>query len=680
MTAHTEDARRAAELRREIEEHDYRYHVLDAPSISDSAYDSLIRELRSLEERRPDLVTSESPTQRVGAPPAAGFPEAPHLAPMYSLANAFDAEEYRSWIERIGRLLDGQEFDVTCELKIDGLAVSLTYRDGVLVRGATRGDGLRGEEVTSNLRTIRSIPLRLLGDTPPALLEVRGEVYIGRAAFQRLNESRAAEGLPLYANPRNTAAGAVRQLDPAATAARPLDIFVYGIGQSEDTAIPETQSETLSWLRDLGFRTNPHAHRYESPKDAIRYYDEWLEGREALDYDTDGIVIKVNGRAHWDDLGVAGREPRWAVAYKWPAHQAVTRVAEIGINVGRTGRLNPYAVLEPVQIGGVTLRHATLHNADFIAEKDIRVGDQVIVQRAGEVIPQVVQVLPGGRREGTEPFEMPGVCPVCGGTVVRASGEAAYLCTNASCPAQLLERVRHFTSRGAMDIEGLGERWCRILLEEDVIRDVADLYAVRVEDLVPLERMGETLAAKIVANIEASKQRPLPRLLGALGILHVGSEIAEVLADRFPSMDLLMAATEEELTEVDGVGPRIAESVTVFLGDPQNHGLIEKLRRAGVRMEADAQAPTVGDLPLAGVSLCITGTLSAMSRSEASDRVKALGGSVTDSVSGRTTYLVEGADPGAGKRRQADRYGAAVIDEAGLEQLLATGSPEAGKG
>ncbi len=676
MTAHTEDERRAAELRSEIEEHNHRYHVLDDPSIADAAYDSLVRELQALEERRPDLVTTDSPTQRVGAPPAARFPEAPHLAPMYSLANAFDAEEYRSWVERTGRLLDGQEFDVICELKIDGLAVSLTYRDGALVRGATRGDGLRGEDVTNNLRTLSSIPRRLLGDAPPALLEVRGEVYIGRAALLRLNESRAADGLPLYANPRNTAAGAVRQLDPVATAARPLEIFVYGIGQIEGGTPPGTQSEILSWLDGLGFTTNPNSRRFERPEGAIGYYDEWLGGREALDYDTDGVVIKVNGWAHWDELGVAGRVPRWAIAYKWPAHQAVTRVVEIGINVGRTGRLNPYAVLEPVQVGGVTVRNATLHNADHIAEMDIRVGDQVVVQRAGEVIPQVVRVVLEGRREGSAPFEMPRACPVCEGTVVRQADEAAYLCTNASCPAQLLERVRLFTSRGAMDIEGLGERWCRILLEEEVIHDVADLYAMRVEDLVPLDRMGETLATKIVANILESKRRPLSRLLSALGILHVGSETAEVLAARFPTMGLLMAATVEELTEVDGVGPRIAESVTTFLGHPQNQGLIEKLRRAGVRMEADAPSPSALGLPLAGVSLCITGTLSAMSRSEAADRVKALGGSVTDSVSRRTKYLVAGASPGASKVKHAERYGIAIIDEAGLDELLSGGQPE----
>jgi DNA ligase (NAD+) len=660
-----------------LNEHNHRYYVLDEPNATDAVYDGLMHQLRSLEERRPDLRTPDSPTQRTGAPPSPGFPPAPHDAPMYSLANAFDAQECRAWWERVRRLLGDQDFDVTCELKIDGLAVSLTYRDGVLERGATRGDGLRGEDVTNNLRTIRSVPLRLTGDAP-ALLEVRGEVYVGRAALARLNEARAAEGRPLYANPRNTAAGAVRQLDPSAAAQRPLSIFVYGTGQAQGGAVPATQWETLAWLGRLGFRTNPHARHFSSPEGALDYYNEWAEGRDGLDYDTDGIVVKVNDRAMWETLGVAGREPRWAVAYKWPAHQAVTRVVDIGINVGRTGKLNPYAVLEPVQVAGVTVKQATLHNADYIRDKDIRRGDRVVVQRAGEVIPQVVEVLPEGRPEDSTPFQWPVTCPECGGTVARASDESAHICANASCPAQVLERVRHFTSRGAMDIEGLGERWCRILLENGKITDVADLYRLRPDDLMPLDRMGETLATKIVANIQLSKGRPLTRLLSALGMRHVGSETADVLAAHYTSMCRLMAATEEGLAELDGVGPKIAESVVAFFLDPHNRQLIEKLKEAGVRMDADVPPPRPADLPLLGVSLCITGALSSMTRSEASDRVMDLGGVVTDSVTRKSRYLVVGGEPGAGKLRQAERYEVETLDESGFLRLLETAGRASG--
>ena len=402
MAVGSEALERAAWLREELSRHNYRYYVLDDPAISDAEYDAFIRELRALEERYPELVTPDSPTQRVGAPPTAGFPQVVHGAPMFSLANAFDQAELQAWYDRVVRLLDGQDFEMTCELKIDGLAVSLTYVDGVLVRGATRGDGARGEDVTGNLRTVRSIPLRLLG-AAPTRMEVRGEVFLGRTAFQRLNAQREAEGLPLYANPRNTAAGSVRQLDPAATAQRPLDIFVYAVGAVEGGTLPPTQGETLEWLAALGFHTNPHTRHTPAPDDVLRYYADWLEGREALDYETDGVVVKADQRALWEPLGVVGREPRWAIAYKWPAHQVVTRVEAIEVNVGRTGKLNPYAVLEPVQVGGATVKHATLHNADYIHTKDIRVGDSVVVERAGEVIPQVVRVVTDRRRRWPAP-------------------------------------------------------------------------------------------------------------------------------------------------------------------------------------------------------------------------------------------------------------------------------------
>ena len=666
MAVDSEARERAAWLREELARHNYRYYVLDDPTISDAEYDALIRELRALEERYPELVTPDSPTQRVGAPPTAGFPQVVHGAPMFSLANAFDQAEFQAWYDRVVRLLDGQDFEMTCELKIDGLAVSLTYVDGVLVRGATRGDGARGEDVTGNLRTVRSIPLRLL-ERAPTRMEVRGEVFLGRTAFQRLNAQREAEGLPLYANPRNTAAGSVRQIDPAATAQRPLDIFVYAVGDVEGGALPPTQGETLQWLAALGFHTNPHTRHTPAPDDVLHYYADWLEGREALDYETDGVVVKADRRALWEPLGVVGREPRWAIAYKWPAHQVVTRVNDIKVNVGRTGKLNPYAVLEPVQVGGATVQHATLHNEDYIRTKDIRIGDSVVVERAGEVIPQVVRVVTDRREADTPEYHIPAICPECKSAVERAPDEAAHVCTNASCPAKLIEGVQHFVARGALDIEGLGEKWVRILLEKELISNVADLYALRLEALVELDRMGEVLAQKILANIEGSKERPLARLVFGLGIPHVGSEVAELLVAHFPSMQHLMDATEEEITEVPGVGPVIAASVVAFFTDPANRELVESLGDAGLRMEADAPEPPA-DGPLSGLTFCFTGALSSMPRSQAEERVKALGAAATDSVTRRTTYLVAGADPGASKLRQAERAGTQSLTE---EQFLA---------
>jgi DNA ligase (NAD+) len=657
---------RVQRLRQELHRHNYLYYVLNAPEISDDAYDAQMRELRELEARHPELVAPDSPTQRVGAPPAAGFAEVTHRYPMFSLSNAFSQEELFAWHERTRRLLQGQEFPMVCELKIDGLAISLTYEGGALTRGATRGDGAVGEEVTNNLRTIRSIPLRLLGSAP-RFLEVRGEVYIGREGFQRLNAQRAAAELPIYANPRNTAAGSVRQLDPGITAERALDIFVYGTGAVEGEGVPSTQWETLEWLKSLGFRTNPHTRRCPTPQAVADFYQEWLERREGQDYETDGVVVKLDDRTLWEPLGVAGREPRWAVAYKWPARQAVTRLADIGVNVGRTGKLNPYAVLEPVQVGGVTVKQATLHNEDYIHSKDIRIGDRVVVERAGEVIPQIVQSLKEARTEALPEWAMPAQCPACGGPVVRTPGEAAHLCTSASCPAQLYERVLHF--RAAMDMEGLGAQWVRILMDGGLIRGAADFYALTKEQLLTLERMGETLADKLLASIEKTKTRPLGQLVYALGILHVGAEVAQLLAAHFSAMERLAAATEDELTAVPGIGPKIAASVAAFFGNEQNRLLVEKLRQAGVQMETEAPAPAPQG-QLAGLSFCITGTLAAMPRSAAEAQVRALGGAATESVTRSTRYLVAGADPGASKLRQAERYGTAVLNEQQFLELL----------
>lgn len=667
MPADQKTAERAAELRKEITYHNHRYYVLDSPLISDAAYDSLLRELRELEFRFPELITPDSPTQRVGAPPAAGFAEVAHAVPMLSLANAFDAAELRAWYDRARRLLGGRDFDMSCELKIDGLAVTLIYRDGVYVQGATRGDGTRGEDVTANLRTVRSVPLSLIKPVPP-LLEVRGEVYLSRKAFDQVNARRAAEGLDLYVNPRNTAAGSVRQLDPAATAERPLDIFVYGVGQVEGGATPDTQWALLEWLRDVGFRTNPHNRRCDALDQVEDFYQKWLEGRHDLGYDTDGVVVKINRLALWDELGVVGREPRYAVAYKWPAQQAVTQLLDIGINVGRTGSLNPYAILEPVFVSGVTVKQATLHNEDDIRRKDLRIGDWVVVERAGEVIPQVVKPLVERRTGEEKEFRMPNQCPVCGGQVVREPDEAMARCVNASCPAQALERIKHFV--GVMDIDGLGGKWCQTLYETGLIKDVAGIYGLTRDQIIAIERMGDILAAKILANIAGSKERPLARLLFALGIFHVGSEIADVLVRRFPTMDALMAATEEDLMQVTGIGPQIAASVASFFRDPSNHALLDRLRQAGVRMDAgEAAAPREG-MPLSGKSFCFTGTLSGMSRTQAEEAVKALGGAATPSVSRKTQYLVVGADPGESKVTQARRYGAQVLNEEEFMALL----------
>lgn len=651
-------------LRRELHRHNYLYYVLDRPEISDAEYDALMRELRELEAQYPEAVTPDSPTQRVGAPPAKEFPEVRHQVPMLSLANAFNPEELQAWYRRVLTLLEREQVDLVCELKIDGLAVTLRYEDGVLAQGATRGDGERGEDVTQNLRTVRTIPLRLM-DSPPRVLDVRGEVYMPRAAFLKLNQERAARGEPLYANPRNTAAGSVRQLDSRITAARNLDIFVYGIGYFEGE-VPDTHAETLAWLERLGFRVNRTWRLCRTLDEVEAYYQEWLHRRHDLDYATDGVVVKVNYRPWWTQLGVVGREPRWAIAYKWPAEVATTRLLDIGINVGRTGRLNPYAVLEPVQVSGVTVRQATLHNEDYIRSKDIRIGDWVMVERAGEVIPQVLRPLPERRTGEEREFSMPQTCPACGREVVRLPGEADYRCTNTACPAQIFERLRHYAA--VMEIEGLGERWCAILLEKGTVREIADLYHLTVDDLVKLDRMGEKLATKVLGQIQASKERPLSRLIFALGIFHVGGEVADLLAKRFRSMEALMNATEEELTSVEGVGPVIARSVRTFFEDEANRRLVQRLAEAGVRMEeAPAEAPPEQQV-LAGKSFCFTGTLSSMTRPEAERLVESLGGKATSNVTRKTSYLVVGADPGSNKTEAAQKYGTPVLTE---EEFLA---------
>ena len=663
----THAAERARQLREEIDRHNRLYYVLDRPEISDADYDILMRELRELEEPHPDLMTPDSPTHRVGAPPAEGFAEVQHPVPMLSLSNAFNDEELRAWHRRATALLDGAEFHMVCELKIDGLAVALTYRDGLLVHGATRGDGYRGEDVTRNLRTIRSIPLSVPADAP-RLFEVRGEVYFPRSQFDRLNEERAEQGLPTYANPRNTAAGSLRQLDSRITAQRPLDIFVYGLGYAEGGDMPDNHWDTMEMLASLGFRISVHNAVCRTIEEVETYYRQWLDGIEGLDYAADGVVVKVNRLSYQEALGFVGREPRWATAYKFPATRVVTRLLDIGINVGRTGSLNPYAVLEPVDVAGAIVKLATLHNEDDIRRKDIRIGDWVVVERAGEVIPQVVGPV-AERRTGEErEFAMPERCPVCDAPVVRSEGEAMTRCPNAACPAQLFELLRHFVSRGAMDVEGMGEMLCRSLLDAGLVRDVADVYGIIRDDLLQLERMADKSADNIMDAIERSKQRPLARVLFALGILHVGSEMAETLVSHYGNLWRLSRATEAELVAIPGVGPKIAESVASYFRDEANRQILRKLHRAKVRLVDDSPQETF-ERPLAGLQFVVTGRLAGLTRSQAEARIKELGGSVSSSVSRKTGYLVAGEDPGS-KLEQARKLGTTMLDEAEFLQMI----------
>ena len=660
-------------LRKEVSFHGHRYYALDDPVVSDAEYDRLIRSLRELEEQYPDLVTPDSPTQRVGAAPVEGFEEVQHVTPMLSLANAFSYQELEAWHHRVTQLLEGAEFQMVCELKIDGLAVSLTYDGGRLVRGATRGDGFRGENVTQNLRTVKSIPLSLLS-AAPRVLEVRGEVYMPAESFRRVNEEREARGEPLYANPRNTGAGSVRQLDPRITASRNLDIFVYAKGHTENgesSSMPDNHWDTLQVLQGLGFKTNPHNVLCTALEEVEDLYRQWLERRHDLPYAADGLVVKVSLLRFQDVLGYVGREPRWAIAYKFPAEQAITRLLSIGINVGRTGSLNPFAMLEPVNVSGATVKMATLHNEDDIQRKDIREGDWVVVERAGEVIPQIVGPVLARRTGEERVFHMPDRCPVCGTAVVKPEDEAMHRCPNTSCLAQFFELLKHFVSKGAMDIDGLGERWCRILMDVGLVEDVADLYCLKVDKLLELDRMGEKLATKIMGNLERSKERPLSRLIYALGIFHVGSEMADLVAQRYSSLEQLQGATQDELTAIPGVGPKIAASIVEYFSVDQNLEVIEKLRDAGVRLFQEATFGDGGgmDLPLAGLSFVITGTLSSMSRSQAEKRIKELGGAAPSNVTKKTSYLVVGEDPGS-KLANAERLGTELLDEGAFLKLM----------
>ncbi|APC09271.1 DNA ligase [Moorella thermoacetica] len=656
---------RVEELRRLIEEHNYRYYVLDQPSISDREYDALMQELIALEEAYPELRTPDSPSQRVGGAPREEFNQVRHPQVLLSLNDAFNEGDLLEFDRRV-RDLAGRPVEYVIEAKIDGLAVALTYRDGLFTLGATRGDGQVGEEVTANLKTIPALPLRLRRPLP--FLVVRGEVYMPKVAFTALNAAREEAGEPLFANPRNAAAGSLRQLDPKITASRSLSLFVYQVISLTGAEVA-TQAGALDFLAELGFPVNPYRVVAPDIQAVLEEVKAWTpERRASLPYEIDGLVIKVNDLALHSVLGATAKAPRWAMAYKFPAEQATARVEGIILRVGRTGVLTPTAVLTPVRLAGTTVSRATLHNEDYIREKDIRIGDTVIVQKAGDIIPEVVAVIPERRTGSEEVFTMPERCPACGAAVVRPPGEAAHRCTGGlACPAQVLEGIIHFASRGAMDIQGLGPAIVAQLLEAGLIHDAADLYYLKEEDLLKLERFGQQSASNLLAAIAASKKQPLERLIFALGIRNVGQRAARVLADHFGSLDKLAAATVEELTALPDIGPRIAENIREFFGEPRNRAVLEKLKKAGVRLEALNAAAPAG--PLTGKTFVLTGTLPGMTRQEAEELITRAGGKVSSSVSRKTDYVVAGEKPGS-KLDRARELGVPVINVDGLRQLL----------
>jgi DNA ligase (NAD+) len=666
-------AQRAAQLRRLLEHHNRRYYVLDDPEIGDDEYDALLDELRALEAENPRLRRPDSPTRRVGAPPLERFAEVEHAEPMLSLANARDEEELRAWETRIRNHLKrldigASQFSYTTEPKIDGLAISLTYEDGVFVRGATRGDGRVGEDVTQNLRTIGAIPLSI--EAAPPLVEVRGEVYLPIAAFRALNERRAEAGEPTFANPRNSAAGSIRQLDPALAAERPLSVWCYGIGATRGLDFA-THGEEVAWLRERGFKVNPDTAHHGGIDSVVERCRWWEERRESLDYEIDGVVVKVDERAIWRELGVVGREPRWAIAWKFAPTTATTKLLRVVWNVGRTGHLVPFAMLEPVHVGGVTVSTATLHNEEDLARKGVRAGDEVVVMRAGDVIPQVVAPLVQRRKGRPRKPKPPQECPACGTPTVKPEGAVFTICPNRSgCPGQSFQHVKHFVSRGAMDIEGLGEKQALRFLDEGLIADVADIYELDGERLAGLEGFGEVSAANLLAAIDSSRSRPFKRVLYALGLPGVGAVTAEALADHFGSIDALREADPERIEEVEGVGPIMALQIAESLADEPTWALVEKLREEGLRLEQDASERRAEGGPLEGKTLVLTGTLPELTREEAAASIKAAGGKVVNSVSRKTDYVVAGDNPGS-KLAKAEKFETEILDEAGLRSLLA---------
>ena len=683
-------AERAAELQALLEEANHRYYVLDDPTVEDITYDDWLRELEAIEAAHPELVTPESPTQRVGAPLSGRFPEVRHRRPMLSLGNARGADELDAWYRRARTVMEqegmgARDVRFVVEPKIDGLAIALIYEEGRFVSGATRGDGVTGEDVTANLRTIRAIPTRLRlpdGVAPPPVVEVRGEVYLPLAAFAELNATRAEQGLPTFANPRNSAAGSLRQMDPALTATRPLSIWCYGIGYSDGLDLP-THSAALDWLRAAGFRVNPDVAVHDDIGAVKEECERWQARRGEVDFDIDGAVVKIDEIDVQERLGAVGRAPRWAIAYKFPPTTAVTTLTDIMVSVGRTGALVPFAVLEPVSVGGATVRLSTLHNQEDVARKGLLIGDRVIVQRAGDVIPQVVGPLTQERTGAERPFVMPERCPACDTPVVQPPGEVQMRCPNRSCPAQIQQALGHFASRGAMDIEGFGEKTVQRFYDEGLVRSFADIYDLHLhrERLVAMEGFKDVSVDNLLRAIESSKARPWSRLLYGLGIRHVGDVTAEALVAVTPSLDALLEADAEALAQADGVGPVVAESVREFLASDANREQLERLRAAGLTIAAEATALRA-DGPLTGLSVVVTGGLDALSRDDAKRAIAAAGGKMTGSVSKSTAFVVAGADPGT-KLQKAESAGVPVIDEATFLAVLdgtapPPGRPEAG--
>ncbi|MEM7273229.1 MAG: NAD-dependent DNA ligase LigA [Actinomycetota bacterium] len=716
-------AARAAELRELIAYHNRRYHTEDAPEIPDSAYDELVRELQRIETEHPELVTEDSPTSQVGGAPSATFAPVTHAMPMMSLDNAFDRDELDQWAARLVKGLDlapavddaaaapqsdagqaapedaepvedqgaAEEGDpaeepapavdpaiqartvavgYVCELKIDGVACSLRYEDGVLVQAATRGNGRVGEDITANVRGIDVIPERLAG-SPPPVVEVRGEVYLPISVFDALNESQEAAGLPRYANPRNTAAGSLRQKDPAITASRGLAFWAYQLGVVEGGPALGGHAEALDWIGELGLPVNPERRRVDTVDDVMAFNAHWLEHRHDLDYEIDGAVVKVDGLARQESLGATAKAPRWAIAYKFPPEERTTKLLEIQVSIGRTGKATPFAVLEPVFVGGSTVQMATLHNDDQVQLKDVRPGDTVIVRKAGDVIPEVLGPVLADRPKNRRRWVFPSVCPSCGTPLIRPEGEAHIFCQNPTCPAQRQGRIEHFTSRGGMDIEGMGESRVALFIEHGFIGDVGDIYAIPWDEVAALDGFGQTSIDNLRAAIDASKDRPLANLLVGLGIRHLGPAGAEALAAALGHLDAIVDASSEAMAAVDGVGPTIADSVARYMATPEARQLVEKFRAAGVNLDGP-EVSTVAPV-LAGMSIVVTGTLDGYSRDGAADAIKSRGGKNPGSVSKKTTALVVGAEPGASKLSKAEDLGVPVLDEAGFEALLASG-------
>jgi len=653
---------RVEELRGLIRYHDHRYHTLSEPEIGDSQYDALRVELIDLESTFPELITPDSPTQRVAGEPSVEFDSVEHREPMLSLSNVFGREELLKWKERVMRLLEHDDFGFVCEPKIDGLAISLIYEGGRFVLGMTRGDGFRGENITPNLRTIRAIPLRVVTNDAPPAMEVRGEVYLSKEEFASLNAGRATAGEQLYINPRNTAAGSLRQLAPSVTASRNLDFFVYQLGWLDGRPLPETHSAAMAWLGTAGFPTNPLTERFDRIEDVATFCEQWEGRRDDLPYEIDGVVIKIDSLGLQRQLGTVGRDPRWATAWKFPAEQAVTYLKEIAVSVGRTGVLTPFAVLEPVFVGGAMVGMATLHNLAHIQELDIRPKDDVIVQRAGDVIPQVVgPVLSRRKGRRLRRFKMPERCPVCDAPVYHDPDQAAYYCTNSSCPVQMARTLEHFTGRGALDIEGFGETLSARLVELEFLKSLSDLYALpdRREELLKLDRIGEKTLDRLFANLEASKQQPLHRLLIGLSIRHVGGETARALALNFGTMDALRGASVEEIAEIDGIGPIVAKAVHEYFANDENQALVDRLAAAGTRMDEEVSARGG---PFEGMSIVATGSLTRWSRNEIEDLMKRLGGRFSGAVSKNTAFVLTGDGSGS-KRDKAETLGVEILNE-----------------